>query len=167
MRHIQASSCTHQLCISVCIWNEMTFLSKSGTLSPNVWQPGVPDLSAETFPERCEMKSSVSRVWLKDTLTGRMLQSAAQTELVTFQSGCGLSLAAEFQGTEWTLTALRGHSAGELLTFRFVRNETKGKKKMKSDRGQNSLHVVVFGSTSLFLCLPTCPSVRQHSSPYS
>lgn len=42
-------------------------------------------------------------------MTGHMLQSAAQTELVTFQSGNGLSLAPEFQGTEWTSTALLGN----------------------------------------------------------
>lgn len=42
---------------------------------------------------------------------------------VTFPLDGSLSLAAELQG-EWTLTALRGQTARELITFRFVRKKT-------------------------------------------
>lgn len=62
---------------------------------------------------------------LEDPLTGRTSQSAAPASLVTFRSGSGLSLAAQFQGTVWTLTALRGRTAREPITFRCVRKETR------------------------------------------
>lgn len=62
------------------------------------------------------------RVEVEDAVTGEMSQSAALTELVTFQPG--LCWAAQFQGTDWTLAALRGRTAAETITFRFVRKET-------------------------------------------